>query len=103
LGCQKKFSDLVTGRVGYTYNQNPVKNSEAFYNIATPLFYQHMLSLGGSLTPNENVSFNAGYSYLLDNTRSGQIVQPGLGNIPGSAFENSLSGHFLSFGISMSH
>ncbi len=103
LGVQRKFSDLVTGRMGYTYNQNPVKNSEAFYNIASPLIYEHMVSLGGSLTPNDSLAFNIAYSHMLENTRSGQLIQPGVGPLPGSTFTNSMDAHFLSFGISVDH
>ncbi len=103
LGVQHKLSQLVTIRGGYTYNQNPIKNSEAFYNIASPLVYEHMLSTGASLTPNDSLAFNVAYSYMLENAREGQLISPALGPIPGSTFRNTMDAHFLSFGISVLH
>jgi long-chain fatty acid transport protein len=99
LGIQRKVNEIVTIRGGYTYNQNPVKNSEAFYNIASALIYQHMLSGGFTIAPNDCVSFNAAYSYMFENTRSGQIILPGIGPLGGSTIDNSMYAHFASFGI----
>jgi long-chain fatty acid transport protein len=101
LGLQRKVSDLITVRGGYTYNQNPIKNSEAFYNIASPVIYQHMLSGGASLNFSELLSANVAYSYYFENTRSGQIVLPGIGTVPGSTFSNTMDAHLLSFGITV--
>ena len=100
-GVQRKMSDNLYVRAGYNFNQNPVKNSEAFFNIASPLIYEHTLSAGASLFLSENMAINVGYSHLFQNTRNGQVVLPGVGTVPGSEFENKLSAHFLSFGITM--
>jgi long-chain fatty acid transport protein len=101
LGVQRKFGDHFALRGGYTYNPSPIKNSEAFYNIASSLFYEHMLSTGFSYTPNRSLSFNAGYSHLFENTLTGPLVSPVSGVIPGSTFSSSMSANFLSTGISV--
>jgi long-chain fatty acid transport protein len=103
LGAQRKLGEVLTLRGGYTYNQNPIKNSEAFYNIASPLLYEHMLSTGFSLQANSKLSFNTAYSYVFENSRTGPLVSPLLGPIPGSTMVNSLNAHFLSFGIAVSY
>lgn len=101
LGVQRNVNELVTIRAGYTYNQNPIKNSEAFYNIATPVTYEHMVSTGGSMNFTESLSANAAYSYYFENTRSGQIVLPGVGTVPGSTFDNHMNAHLFSFGLTI--
>ena len=101
LGVEKRLTPAWALRGGYTYNQNPVKNSEAFYNIASPLIYQHTLSSGLSFDASQALSVNLGYSYLLENTRHGQIISPVIGPVPGSTFTNALDAHFLSFGLTI--
>lgn len=101
LGVQRKFGDTFALRGGYTYNQSPIKNSEAFYNIASPLIYEHMLSTGFSYTPNQSLSFNMAYSHMFENTVSGSLVSPVSGPVLGSTFDNSMYANFLSAGISV--
>ncbi len=100
-GVQRKVSDSLTVRGGYTFNQNPTRNSEAFFNVASPLNYQHSLSAGGSWSFSDQLSANVAYSYFIEDTRSGQIVVPGVGAIPGSTFDNTLSAHTVSFGLTV--
>lgn len=101
LGVEKRLSPAWTARGGYTFNQNPVKNSEAFYNVASPLIYQHMLSNGISYNVSQALSVNLAYSYMLENTRKGEIVSPVFGPLPGSSITNSMDAHFLSFGLTV--
>jgi long-chain fatty acid transport protein len=103
LGVQRKVTDRVTLRGGYTYNQNPIKNSESLYSIASPVIYQHMLSGGGSFNFTESTSLNLAYSYYFENTRTGQIVLPGIGTVPGSTFKNTVDAQLFSFGFTVRH
>jgi long-chain fatty acid transport protein len=101
LGVQRRFGETLALRGGYTYNQSPIQDSEAFANIASALFYEHMLSGGFSYTPNRNLSFNAAYSHLFENTLTGPLVSPIGGPIDGSSFSSSMYANFLSAGISV--
>jgi long-chain fatty acid transport protein len=101
LGVEKQMSDAWTVRGGYTYNQNPIKNSEAFYSVASPLIYQHTLSSGVSYNASETLSVNLAYSYLLENSRHGQLILPASGPLAGSSISNSMDAHFLSFGLTI--
>lgn len=94
LGAQRKFGDMFALRGGYTFNQSPIKDSEAAVNIATPLFYEHMLSTGFSITPNRSLSFNAAYSHMFNNTLTTEAA-------PGVDFSNSMYANFLTAGISV--
>ncbi len=99
LGAQRQLSDRVYVRGGYTYNQNPVADSESFFNIASPLIYEHMLSVGGSYKLNDKLAVNVAYSHYIENSSTGPIVLPGTGAIPGSSVTNNLSADFISFGV----
>ncbi len=99
MGAQRALGDRVFLRGGYTYNQNPIQDGESFFNVASPLIYQHMLSVGGSYKLNDKLAVNVGYSHYLDNSVSGPIVFPGIGAIPGSSVTNEMTANFLSFGI----
>ncbi len=101
LGVQHNVGERLTIRGGYTFNQNPIKNSEAFYNVASPLNFQHVLSTGASYHFSDKLSANVAYSYFFENTRSGQIVLPGVGAVPGSTFDNTLDAHIVSFGLTV--
>ena len=103
LGAQKKVSETIDLRAGYTFNQSPIKNDGAFFNVATPLFYQHMLSCGGTYHLSEAVGFNAAYSYFLPEELVGPIVLPGVGPVPGSSVHNRMDAHILSFGLNVKY
>lgn len=100
-GIQHHVGELLTVRGGYTYNQNPISNAESFFNMGSPVIYEHMFSGGASLNFSESFSANLAYSYYLENDRTGPIVLPGIGAVPGSSLTNELSAHIFSFGFTM--
>ncbi len=103
MGAQFQWNDRLSLRTGYSFNQNPVSNSESFFNVATPLIYQHMVSTGGSWLLSESTACHLAYSYMFENTRTGPLYAPGIGAIPGSSVDNTLDAQVLSFGVSLRH
>ncbi len=103
VGVQRRFGDRFHLRGGYTYNQNPIKDAESFFNVASPLYYQHMLSVGGSYSLCRDVAFNVAYSRYFESTRQGPIFAPGVGAVPGSTVTNRMSADLFSFGVLMRH
>lgn len=103
LGAQYQWNERISLRTGYTFNQNPISNSESFFNVASPLIYQHMISTGSSLAISDSTSCHIAYSYMFENNRTGPLYAPGIGAVPGSSIVNTLDGHFLSFGVSLRH
>lgn len=101
LGAQRRLNERWIVRCGYTFNQSPIRNSESFFNLASPLMFQHMLSGGATLDLNEDLACHLAYSYVFDNPRSGPIIMPGAGAIAGSGVDNSLDAHVLSVGLTM--
>ena len=100
-GAQYRFSDCLYLRGGYTFNQSPIHNNGAFFNMASPLYYQHMLSTGASWKLSECAAINVAYSYMLPADVSGPVVFPGMGAIPGSNVTQRLDVHILNFGVSV--
>ena len=84
VGIQYQWSDRVALRSGYTFNESPIKKDQAFFNTATPLYYQHMLSSGAGYALSKFVDVNLAYSYMLPAELNGPINLPGVGNVPGS-------------------
>lgn len=100
-GVQRRIDRRWIVRGGYTFSQSAIRNSEAFFNLATPLMIQHMISGGATLELNDDLACHAAYSYVFDNPRRGPVVAPGIGAVPGSRVVNSLDAHVLSVGLTM--
>jgi long-chain fatty acid transport protein len=100
FGAQRKVNDRLTVRGGYSFNQSPTKDSESFYNIATPLIYEHILSTGLSYSFSDQLAANVAYSYYFENTVSGPIVLP-TGPVGGSNIDNTVDSHLVSFGLTV--
>jgi long-chain fatty acid transport protein len=99
LGVQRRLTDSLYVRAGYTWNDSPIDDVDSFFNMASPLMYEHMLSGGASIQLCDCVAFNVAYSYLFESEVTGPIVLPGLGPIPGSSVTNQMDAHFGSFGV----
>jgi len=102
VGVQRRVGKRIHLRAGYTYNQNPVADRESFFNIETPLYYQHMLSTGFSYSFCRDVAVNFAYSHFFENTRRGPIFSTA-GPVPNSSVTNRMSAEMFSFGVLMRH
>ena len=102
VGAQRRINDALYVRLGYTYNQNPIKNSETFYNLASPLHMEHTVGVGASCMLCPAVGLNLSYSYWLPSKRSSAIPSPA-GPIPGSRVSSELDVHFFSMGVVVRH
>lgn len=101
-GIQYEASDDVSLRMGYTYNQNPIPDQQAFFNIGTPLSYEHEIHAGASLRVSERTFVHFAYTYYFESSVSGPIVTPA-GAIPGSNVSNSMSAHIADVGITVQY
>ncbi len=93
-GAQYQMNERLTLRAGYNFHQSPIQSAEAFFNIASPLFYQHMINMGASIRLNEFVSMNTAYSWIVDDQISGPI--PGGGTVVLRS-----SAHIMSMGVTV--
>jgi len=61
----RELSESLNGRLGYTYNQNPM-SAAATLAVPTPLYYEHQLHTGTSYQLSESVSLNIAWIYLVE-------------------------------------
>lgn len=99
-GVQYEVTQDLFLRAGYTFNENPIPNSQAFFNIGAPLHYQHQIHVGGSYRLSKRIWLSAAYTYYFENEVTGPIVSPA-GAFPGSSVTNRLSVHLADVGITV--
>jgi len=101
-GVQYQWSDCLTLRTGYTYNQNPIGSDQVMFNVASSLIIQHWYSLGATCQWNQCVSTTIAWTHGFENEVSGPIQTPG-GPIPGSSVTTRVSADILTFGVTVGY
>ena len=91
LGTQYQWSDALSLRAGYCWNQNPAPDSEATINIVSPAIIEHTVSVGASLALTSDLSASFAYLHGFENSMAGPINVFPRGAIPGSSVVNSAS------------
>jgi len=96
LGAQYHLTDTVTVRGGYTFNENPVPDKIAFYNLQAPAIMQNHLSAGFSWETPHDWTFAMAYTYGFENSVSSPWQSTAGGPIPGTSITSTNSTHLLS-------
>jgi long-chain fatty acid transport protein len=99
-GAQYQLTDAISLRAGYTWNQNPVPNSQAFINTEAPVVIEHMISAGLSWRVADALLLSLTYMHGFANSISGPFVTPG-GAIPGSSVRNTASLDSVVLGVTV--
>jgi long-chain fatty acid transport protein len=102
-GVQYRASQRVRLRLGYQYNDNPIRSNEVFFNVASPLIIQHVISTGLSYRLAENLSLSLAYLHGFENRSTGAIHAPGAGPIPGTSVSSRISADALSAGLTLQY
>ncbi len=103
MGAERAIGDRWVVGVGYAYNQSPIEDVGSFANIASPLHYEHMISMGTSYAVSRSTKLSAAYSHYFENELTGPMISPIVGPIAGSSVNNSIYANVMSFGITMAH
>ena len=101
-GVQFKVCEPFVLRCGYSYNQNPISESDIGFNIASPVITQHYSFVGASLRVSEHTIFSTTYIHGFENEVSGPI-QSLYGPVPGSSVSSAVSLDALAFGITVQY
>lgn len=101
-GIQYEASEDLKLRIGYTFNENPIPDQQTFFNVGTPLTYEHELHAGASVRINHHAWVHFAYTYYLESSISGQIITPA-GAIPGSNVTSSMSAHIADVGLTIKY
>jgi len=102
-GVQYRASDRLSLRLGYQYNDNPIRSNEVFFNAASPLVIQHVISTGLSYCLAENLSLSLAYLHGFENRSTGAIHGPGAGPLPGTSVTSRISADALSAGLTLQY
>ena len=76
LGGQLQVTDRLSIRAGYSFNQNPIPDRLAMFNVLAPAPYQHILNLGASYQLTEALVASFTWVHGFDKTISGPIIAP---------------------------
>lgn len=101
-GVQYKVSECLYLRAGYVFQQNPVNDSESFFNVASPLIVEHVGSVGASYALARNVILSVAYIHGFQNEVEGPYVLPDpVGPVPGSSVSSRVAAYALSVGFTV--
>ena len=100
LGAQYQMTDALSLRAGYSWNENPISNSETSANAASPLIIQNTVSLGASYQLSDSFLVSMAYMHCFENSISGPIVLPG-GVVPGSSVTSTAAADSLLIGATV--
>jgi long-chain fatty acid transport protein len=90
LGAQYQWTDCLALRLGYTYNMNPIPDSNSTFNVASPTIIQHSISVGSTYKVTDCFLVSLAYVHDFENSISGPFITP-LGTVPGSTIKSQTS------------
>ena len=99
-GAQYTLSDQASLRMGYSYSTNPIANSNAYFNVASPVIIQHGLTLGGSYRITDSFNVSLAYGHFFGNSVTGPLLSPA-GPIPGTSLTSEASADSVTIGTSV--
>ncbi len=88
LGAQYQMTDAMSVRLGYSWSENPIRDSQTAANVASPLTIEHTLYAGASYHVTEAFSLSMAYAHGFENSISGPIVLPA-GSVPGTSIQST--------------
>jgi len=83
-GAQYQLNSCTSLRAGYLFDENPIPDSVAFFNIASSPIYQHAVFLGASRRLTDAVGVSLSYLHAFENSIRGPYESP-FGPVPGGS------------------
>jgi long-chain fatty acid transport protein len=71
VGMQRTLSERLKLRTGYCYNTNPTPSESQYANVSSPLFMQHVFSIGGTITLPKSIDAHLTWSHAFQNEVTG--------------------------------
>lgn len=69
------------------YTQNPIRDADAFFNVAAPAVYQQIVAVGATWKMTCRTSLSLAYLHAFENSIAGPWNLPGVGPVPGTSVE----------------
>jgi len=98
MGLQYDLTDRLNVRLGYSCNENPIRNRDSFFNIPSPAIYKHVISVGSSLWLTDRTKLSTAYLYAPTNSITGRFHNAA-GPIAGTSVTSDVSVHALVAGL----
>jgi len=89
-GLEWRPMEKLALRGGYNYSQNPIPDSQSFFNIPAPAIVQHHATVGLGFLVTRRISIDLAYYKAFSNSITGPFVFP-QGEIPQTSVTNELS------------
>ena len=91
IGVQHALTKEVVVRAGYNYCSDPIPDNVTFYNVGSPLFIAHHLSLGLSFAVAPSATIDVSYTHGLSHSQSSSWYNLA-GAVPGTNITSTTSG-----------
>jgi long-chain fatty acid transport protein len=99
-GAQYQMTDALSLRLGYSWNQSPISDSQSFINTVSPLILEHALYAGASWNLTEDFTLSVAYAHGFENSVQGPFVTPA-GPVAGTAVRNTASADTVLVGLTV--
>ena len=93
---------MPASELASTWNQNPIVNSQAMFNVQSSLIIQHWLSCGLTFRWSDRVSSSIAYTHGFENSVTGPIVLPA-GTFPTTSVSEYVSADILNIGMTVNY
>ena len=71
VGAERKINNKLKGRLGYSWNENPVPGRSAALCISAPMIMQHVLTCGFSYAIVKDFEVSAAYNHVFEASVTG--------------------------------
>lgn len=101
LGAQYQINDMMSVRMGYTWNENPIPESKTFFSLQAPAIQTNSLSLGATMKLNKAMQMHVAWQHFFSNSIAGPFYAPGVGPVAGTNLKIRESIDFIFTGMSI--
>lgn len=74
IGAQYQLNDAIKLRIGYCYNENPIRSENQMYNIPSPLSMKHSVHCGTSVMFAKDWEFSLAYTHAFKHGGTGPFT-----------------------------
>jgi long-chain fatty acid transport protein len=96
VGAQYRLTDWVSLRAGYSWGQNPIPNSQSFFNVASTTIVDHTVYAGASWKVTDDLTLSVAYAHGFENSITGPLTTPA-GPVPATVVRNSAAADLVVF------
>jgi long-chain fatty acid transport protein len=84
LGAQYQLNEMMSVRIGYSWNENPIPESKTFFSLQAPSLQTNSLSLGTTMQLNKSIKMHVAWQHFFSNEIAGPFFAPGVGPVAGT-------------------